>query len=141
MNGSFMMLAVRFAGMGRDVEAALGREIEQTAREAMDDARENAPVGTGPRREARLVDSFSWEAKGLTAEMKVTNPHAAYVEFGTGIRGAQSAGVAGIEYDGDWPGMAAQPYMYPAAQRAREGYAARMMEAAVKAALKRRDYR
>jgi hypothetical protein len=31
--------------------------------------------------------------------------------------------------------------MYPAAQRAREGYAARMMEAAVKAALKRRDYR
>ena len=126
--------------MRRTVEAAVCREIAEAAREAMEDARENAPVGSGPRREARLVDSFSWEADGLTAEMKVANPHAAYVEFGTGVRGAQSTGTApGGKYDGDWPGMAAQPYMYPAAQRARGNFADRMMEAAVRAALERRS--
>ncbi|MBQ4090411.1 MAG: HK97 gp10 family phage protein [Clostridia bacterium] len=139
MNTGFIGLAARFAGMAQGIHGALEREISEAARECMEDARENAPVGTGPRKEARLVDSFSYEARGLTAEAKVVNPHAAYVEFGTGVRGAQSAGVApGGRYDGDWPGMAAQPYMYPAAQRARNGFAERMMAAAVDAAAGRR---
>ena len=138
MNTGFTELAARFGRMGRDIEAALAAEVALAAREAMEDARETAPVGTGPRRERRLVDSFSWEAAGLRAEMKVVNPHAAYVEFGTGVRGAQSTGAgSGGWYDADWPGMAAQPYMQPAAQRARDGFAQRMMRAALVAVLGR----
>ena len=99
-------------------------------------------MGTGVRREPRLVDSFSYECAGLHGEIKVVNPHAAYVEFGTGMRGAQSTdAAAGGRYDPDWPGMAAQPYMYPAAQRARVGFAERMMAEAVGAAVERRSER
>lgn len=132
-------LQARLLRMGRDVNRALEAALGDAAREAMEDARETAPVGAGARREPRLVDSFSHEARGLTAEMRVVNPHAAYVEFGTGRRGAQSGGRApGGAYDGGWPGMAAQPYMYPAAQRARSGFPEKMSAAAMRVLRKRR---
>lgn len=124
-------LVLRLNGAGAALDNAVSRGLEQSACETMELARELAPVGMGERRERRLVDSFSYEAKGLTAVMQVENPHAAYVEFGTGRRGAASAGVAPVAsgYDGDWPGMAAQPYMYPAAQRMRAAFPERMAEA------------
>ena len=114
-----------------DIDAALSRELERVARDGMDMARELAPVGDG-RSGRHLVDSFSCEARGLRACVQVTNGHAAYVEFGTGRRGAMSAGVspANHGYDGDWPGMAAQPYMYPMAQRMRGEFPERMTRAA-----------
>lgn len=140
MKNGFAVLGARMSAMGGEIEAALAKVIAETAQAAMEDARETAPVGTGIRREPRLVDSFSYECAGLRGEMKVVNPHAAYVEFGTGVRGAQSMNAAsGGRYDPDWPGMAAQPYMYPAAQRARAGFAERMMAEAVGAALGRRS--
>ena len=114
------------------VDATVSAELAQTARETMDIAREMAPIGAGPRRDRRLVDSFSYEAEGLRATVLVDNPHAAYVEFGTGRRGAASGRAPG-GYDPDWPGMCAQPYMYPAAQQIRVGFARRMLEAALKA--------
>ena len=128
--------------MARHIEAALSQEIAVIARETMEDARENAPVGEGPRKEARLIDSFSYEADGLYGCMRVVNPHAAYVEFGTGRRGAESADAReGGMYDAEWPGMAAQPYMQPAADRARADFAARLMGAALRGACEgRRDY-
>lgn len=135
MRKSFSYLGMRFAEMGRGIGTAASRVLGDCVREAMEDARETAPVGTGIRREPRLVDSFSYEVNGLKGEMRVRNPHAAYVEFGTGVRGAQSTGTApGGKYDADWLGMAAQPYMYPAAQRARGDFAQRMMTAVIEAA-------
>lgn len=135
MRKSFSYLGMRFAEMGRGIGTAASRVLEECVREAMEDARETAPVGMGIRREPRLVDSFSYEVNGLKGEMWVRNPHAAYVEFGTGVRGAQSTGTApGGKYDADWLGMAAQPYMYPAAQRARGDFAQRMMTAVIEAA-------
>lgn len=126
-------LCGRLEGARAAVESAVSAELAAVAREAMELARENAPVGEGPRRDRRLVDSFSYEHEGLTAVMRVDNPHAAYVEFGTGQRGAASAGAAPGEggYDPDWPGMCAQPYMYPAAQQMRPGFAGRMLKAAL----------
>lgn len=114
-----------------DVETALSRELERVARDGMEMAREMAPVGDG-RSGRHLVDSFSCEARGLMAAVQATNDHAAYVEFGTGRRGAASAAVspANHGYDGDWPGMAAQPYMYPMALRMRGEFPERMAKAA-----------
>lgn len=40
--------------------------------------------------------------------------HAAFVEYGTGIRGASSAGAGPWDYNPEWPGMPAQPYLRPA---------------------------
>jgi len=55
----------------------------------------------------------------IIAEVVATAPHAAYVEFGTGVRGAGSAGAGPFDYNMDWPGMEAQPYMRPALDVAR----------------------
>ncbi len=112
----------------------LAAELLLIACETMDTARDMAPEGAPPRDEPRLKDSFSVEAEGLGARVTVANPHAAYVEFGTGRRGADSPSPPkapdGGGYDPDWPGMAAQPYLYPAAQMARTGFSRRMAEAA-----------
>ena len=121
----------RLGRAARDVDAALSEELERVARDGMEIARELAPVGDG-RSGRHLVDSFSCEARGMRAAVQVTNDHAAYVEFGTGRRGAASAsGASGAYgYDGDWPGLAAQPYMYPMAQRMRGEFPQRMAKAA-----------
>jgi hypothetical protein len=51
--------------------------------------------------------------------VQATSPHAAYVEFGTGQRGAASAGAGNGPYSETWPGMPAQPYLRPALDTAR----------------------
>ena len=113
---------------------ALSTELFLIAGEAAELARDMAPEGKPPRDEPRLKDSFSVEAEGLTACALVENPHAAYVEFGTGRRGADSPsppkapGAGG--YDPGWPGMSARPYLYPAAQMVRADFSRRMAEAA-----------
>lgn len=56
----------------------------------------------------------------IIAEVVATAPHAAYVEFGTGQRGAASAGAGPYDYNMDWPGMEASPFMRPALDIARE---------------------
>ena len=125
-------VAARLKDIAIVLKDSVSAELEAVAKEAMETAQGMAPVGSGESREKRLVDSFSYEANGLTAVMQVENPHAAYVEFGTGRRGAASTGVApvGVSYDPGWPGMAAQPYMYPTAQLMRGDFAARMAGAA-----------
>ncbi len=40
--------------------------------------------------------------------------HSAYVEFGTGIRGAASEGAGPGPYNPSWPGMPSQPFLRPA---------------------------
>jgi len=97
---------------------------EDIARRAAARAEELAPEGSGPRRGKRLKSSFSSfieeEGERITGVARVENPHAAFVEFGTGRRGAATG--AGGSYDPDWPGMAAQPYMQPAADEMREEF-------------------
>ena len=110
-------------------EERVGAEMLECAKETADLARDMAPEGVPPRREPRLKDSFSAVSEGLTARAVVSNPHAAYVEFGTGQRGAATGRLEG-GYDGDWPGMNAQPYMYPAAQAMRAGFVQRIARAA-----------
>lgn len=83
------------------------------------EARQLAPVDTG-----ELVDSISTGAVELVGSavqgfVEADSPHAAFVEFGTGQRGAASPGAGSGPYNPDWPGMAAQPYMRPALDAAR----------------------
>lgn len=82
-------------------------------------AREIVPVDTG-----ELVSSggytVEWKGKQVTGTISFTAEHAAYVEFGTGIRGASSPGAGPYAYNPDWPGMRAQPYLRPALDSSRE---------------------
>ena len=131
-------LTQRLSGMEKRLERVLAEEMTQVTREAMERARERAPVGKGPRRQPRLKDSFSMEVKGLEGTVKVVNPHGAYVEFGTGRRGAQTGRAPG-GYDGGWPGMAAQPYLFPVAMEMRGEFPRRMGLAVLEGLKERRN--
>lgn len=58
--------------------------------------------------------SVEWKGHSVTGFVTYTAGHAAFNEFGTGRRGAASAGAGPYSYDHNWPGMAAIPFMRPA---------------------------
>jgi len=59
--------------------------------------------------------STEWKGKKVVGYVSFTSRHAAYNEFGTGRRGAESGhGAPGIEYKMSWPGMPGHPYLRPA---------------------------
>ena len=129
------MSAVRAIELLRKIRRAAFEGLERTVSEAAEScaesAREMAPVGTGPRVQPHLKDSFSCSriSRGYIAEARaaVCNTHAAYVEFGTGRRGADTG--SGSNYDPDWAGMPAQPYMQPAAEACRNRFHADAVQA------------
>ena len=71
------------------------------------------PVDTGFLRESGHVDV---QDTGSSAVGTVAFDafYAAYVEYGTGQRGAASAGAGPYPYSPTWPGMPAQPFLRPA---------------------------
>lgn len=88
--------------------------IEESQEAVVSEAQTICPVDTG-----ELVASIATgpiEVKGtvVTGTVEATAPYAAYVEWGTGIRGAASLGAGPGPYSPSWPGMASQPYMRPA---------------------------
>ncbi len=76
-----------------------------------------------PRDTGALADSYqsTVENTGRTIVGRVGSDlyYAPYVEYGTGIRGASSAGAGEGPYSATWPGMAAQPHVRPAYDEAR----------------------
>lgn len=109
------------------LERAVSACVAETAERATQLAISYAPEGDEPRREPRLKSSIYCRAQGLSASVIADNPHAAYVEFGTGRRGAATG--AGEGYDGDWAGMAAQSYMQRAADEMKSAFAREIITA------------
>jgi Bacteriophage HK97-gp10, putative tail-component len=76
-----------------------------------------------PRATGALADSYKSEVEdtGRTVVGRVGSDlyYAPYVEFGTGIRGAASAGAGEGPYSSTWPGMVAQPHIRPSFDEAR----------------------
>jgi hypothetical protein len=59
--------------------------------------------------------TVEWVGTKVTGYVVYTSPHAAYNEFGTGLRGADSGEWRGpYPYKQDWPGMTAIPFIRPA---------------------------
>jgi HK97 gp10 family phage protein len=91
------------------------------------EAQRLVPVDTGALRDSIDVQVYRGVqniqrggalAAGTFSVTGIVSPHtdyAEYVEFGTGQRGAASAGAGEGPYTMTWPGMPAQPYMRPAA--------------------------
>ena len=78
-----------------------------------DEARAIVPVDTGEL-QASIGTVTTWEGQRVTGSVQAKAPHAGYVEFGTGIRGAASTGAGPFPYSPTWPGMPAKPYLRPA---------------------------
>lgn len=91
-----------------------------------------AAVNYCPSNTGRLRQSISitFSARGLAAEIGSKLPYAAFVELGTGVRGADSAHppLPPTYAHGMKPGMAAQPYLYPASEGERERFKSRLKD-------------
>jgi HK97 gp10 family phage protein len=77
------------------------------------------PVDTGELK-ASGGTSVQWVGTKVVGYVTYGAYYAAYVEFGTGRRGAASAGRGPYPYKEDWPGMKAQPYVRPALDLGRQ---------------------
>jgi HK97 gp10 family phage protein len=84
-----------------------------------DEARAIVPVDTGTLRDSIREEQLEDDGKQVTAQVSANTYYAAFVEFGTGRRGAESAGAGPFNYTMSWPGMVAQPYLRPALDSAR----------------------
>lgn len=126
------------AGLPQKVDGAVGSVMEEgllTAQQTV--ASYPQPYATG-----QLANSFSLNHSASSWALRNDSDHAAFFEFGTGIKGARSSypyefpvswtydvnghGEAGWEYYGDdgqlhWTqGLPSRPFMAPAAARIRQ---------------------
>lgn len=100
----------------RQVEPAFGKAADTMAAEA----RRLVPVDTGDLKSSIRSDVIIQGVR-LAAVCSASAPHADFVEYGTGQRGARSYTRGGARVPkpdgyvhGDKPGMRAQPYLRPA---------------------------
>lgn len=102
---------------GRFVSAVIAPGVEAgvtaVAERVLATAQLIAPENTGELRSSGKVAVQKGD-KSITAHVVFDAEHAGYVEYGTGVRGASSAGAGPYPYNPDWPGMPAQPYLRPA---------------------------
>lgn len=85
----------------------------------VEEAKTICPVDTGELRDSIAAQEPTDDGHQITGEVAALAGHAGYVEFGTGRRGAESAGAGPYDYTMSWPGMVAQPYLRPALDSAR----------------------
>ncbi len=77
-------------------------------------------VRSGELRDSGHVVEATDNGKSATAMVVFDADHAAYAEFGTGVRGSSSPDAGKGPYNEDWPGMDPIPYLRPAADATRE---------------------
>lgn len=109
-----------FSGLNLAVAEAAFRaanrlSVEQSAAVVLEEAEAIVAVDTGELRDSGHIEVVS----DSSAAVVFDSPHAAFVEYGTGQRGAASPGAGEGPYDPNWPGMVAQPFLRPALDTAR----------------------
>ena len=93
--------------------------VGNAATAVLDISRQLVPVDTGELVSSGMT-SVAWQGSSVNGFISYSAGHAAFVEFGTGIRGAASAGAGPYPYSETWPGMVAQPYIRPALDLGRQ---------------------
>ena len=110
-------------GLGQFVQTvvtpAVVASVEASCKLIEDAAKGYCPVDTGALRDS-ITSSVDDSGKTVVGTVSVGMPYAAYVEYGTGIRGSSSAGAGAGPYSTSWPGQAAQPFLRPALDESRE---------------------
>ena len=111
------------AGSGQFVKVritpAAVASVQAGCQMIFDRSQELVPVDTGELKASGKVVITEGEAT-VSGKVIYDANHAAYVEFGTGIRGESSAGAGQGPYDPNWMGMPAQPFLRPAYEEAKE---------------------
>jgi len=101
------------------VTPAVQNAVLAVAQLIVEEAQSICPVDTGALRDS-ITASVQVTDKTVSGIVTAAMFYAAYVEYGTGIRGAESPGAGPYPYNMAWPGMPAQPYMRPAIDTVRQ---------------------
>src|SRR3954468_20782592 len=123
------------SGVGQFICNVVGPAVlaatEDAGKVVLAEAQAIVPVDTGELRASGRVEVRE-TASSAIASVIFDAEHAGYVEYGTGIRGAASAGAGPYPYSQTWMGMPAQAYLRPALDTSRQEmlgeYALRMRE-------------
>ena len=87
--------------------------VEVGTKAVFDESQNLVPVDTGELKDSGSY-AVEWAGHAVKGKVSYSAGHAAFVCFGTGIRGSASAGAGPFPYSTTWPGMVAQPYIRPA---------------------------
>ena len=95
------------------IDDAVAAGVTEVANRIFETSQEMVAVDTGELKASGRVE-VEQAGKQVFASVTYDSEHAAFVEFGTGVRGAASPGAGDVPYSPSWPGMPAQPYLRPA---------------------------
>ena len=108
--------------LGRFVEAYINpgvvASVEASCKLIEDRTKELCPVDTGAL-QSSYHTTIDDSGKTVVGTVGSDLYYAPYVEYGTGIRGAGSAGAGPGPYSTTWPGMTPRPHLRPAFDEAR----------------------
>lgn len=109
------------------VAAGAANGVNNSLRILFDRSQELVPVDTGELKSSGAIVEAADKGGMATGSVVYRAGHSSYVEYGTGIRGASSAGASDrVTYSPTWPGMASQAYLRPAADESRAAIKAQM---------------
>ncbi len=101
------------------ISPAVVASVDAASQLIVEEAKAICPVDTGALRDS-ISASTKQTGKTVVGTITAAMFYAAYVEYGTGRRGAESAGAGPYPYKMSWPGQVAKPYMRPALDTTRE---------------------
>lgn len=101
------------------ITPAVRASIAAVSELVVDEAKAICPVDTGAL-QASIHATVADGDKTVVGTIAADVPYAAFVEYGTGRRGASSPGAGPYPYTLSWPGMVAQPFLRPALDTSRE---------------------
>jgi HK97 gp10 family phage protein len=101
------------------ITPAVRAAVQASAQFVLQEAQAIVPVDTGELRDSGKTVIVEQD-KRIQGMVVFTAEHAAFVEFGTGQRGAASPGAGPYNYSASWPGMPARPYLRPSLDSARD---------------------
>lgn len=101
--------------LGVNSEEVLYKSLQKQGELVKSEAKTLCPVDSGDLRKSIRKSTKRYKGK-IVSRVYTNSDHAAYVEFGTGMRGEASNTNSNVEvaYKQDWSGIEAQPYLYPA---------------------------
>jgi len=122
---TFNLLDLRAKSVFRDICQDSAMAVQRVAKERCPVRKDPADKVGGRLRGSIMIRFYN---NGLTAEVGTNVEYAAFVEFGTGRRGAGAAlQSVPAEYTyGSSAGMTAQPYLWPALEAERPKFVARV---------------
>lgn len=101
-------------GVLRAVAAGAQQGVQSVAQQLVETEQAYCPVRTGELRDSIAATVDQDEDTAFSMTVGPDKDYAAYVEYGTGRRGADSADAGPYPYDANWAGMTPEPYCRPA---------------------------